>query len=76
MALFAVGSAIVGWTVTHHESDMLKVGDVQKANAAAIGVVAERTAVLDANMRNIESDVTEIKDGVAAILKRLPRRMK
>ena len=74
--LFAVGSAIVGWTVAHHESDMLVVGEVQKDNAAAIGVIAERTVRLDANLANLTADVTEIKEGVKTMLERLPRRMK
>ena len=76
LVLFGVGSAIVGWTVTHHESDMVRVGQAVGKNAEHIKVVAERTVRLDANLANLTSNVTEIKEGIEKILDRLPGRTK
>lgn len=81
--LVLLGMTAIGWSVSHHESDMVGVGVKCMKNAEAIGHLAERTVRLDANLANltanvaeIKKDVAEINDGVAAILTRLPRRMK
>lgn len=70
--LVTVAVVVLGWTLNHHEADMREAGEQRKMNAAHIGKVAERAAVLEANMVNLKSDVSEIKKDVKSILGRMP----
>ena len=67
-----LGCGVAGWTLNHHEADMVEATKRCGVNAAQLGVVSDRTVRLDADMTNLKSDVAEIKADVKRILARMP----
>ena len=67
-----LGGGIAGWTLNHHESDMLEAAAQRVKNADQIGEVAKQAAVLDARVVRIQRDVAEIKSDVKLVLGRMP----
>ena len=67
-----IGCGIAGWTLSHHESDMLEAATQRGRNAEHIRIVSERTATLEAHMGNLKANVRIIGEDGKKILARMP----
>ena len=60
------------WINGRHETDMGHLLDHRAEDTSAVRAVSDRTIKLESDMLHLKEDVTEIKDDVKLILKRMP----
>ena len=78
MIVLLVGIAVpvlgagFAWINGRHETDMAHLLDHRAEDTSAVRAVSDRTIKLESDMLHLKADVTEIKDDVKLILRRMP----